>query len=521
MTSGSKQVKFPVADLLDATSAGRSLLTAANASAQRTLLGIDKLVPLSQVAAPTTAVTATAGSAGSISTSLRYFVSYVTADGETEPGLESSVVTASSQRINITDIPIGPSGVTARKLWRAGVVGQNQVRLELVTTISDNTTTIYTDNAATLGGVYRSCRNTTGGYITINGDAVAVIGNDLTSFGIGNGVDPIGPKNSFFGNSIAVGCTTGYWNCLFGDESGHSITEGFENAFYGNHTGRATTTGWYNSAFGVASFRSNTTGINNSVFGFGALADSTTGNSNTVLGTFAANKSATSNGFVAVGYNARRYLADGITDCLTGDNGVYIGNDCRASADGTANEIAIGLECIGSGSNTVTLGNTSITQTFLRGALQTAGDVWHKGAGSERFYFTPSGETYYRAAGATPHQWMNSAGDVRMALSTAGNLNVVGSFQAGSFAGALSLDGSVWHKGAGAERIYFEPSSMTFYRGYGGNPHQWMDGSGNVIMILNSGGRLDFTTLGLEGYQVTYGAADSGGTGYKVLRVPN
>ncbi len=216
-----------------------------------------------------------------------------------------------------------------------------------------------------------------------------------------------------------------------------------------------------------------------------------------------------------------RYLADGTTPCLTNDLGVYVGNDSRPSANGNTNEIAIGWEAIGNGSNTVTLGNTSITKTFLRGELNIAADTWHKGAASERFYFETSGATFYRGSGATPHQWMDNLGNVRMSLSSAGNLNVVGALSMGSITGALSLDGSVWHKGAGAERIYFEPSAMTFYRGYGGNPHQWMDGLGNVIMILNSAGRLDITTLGLGGTQVTYGAADSGGTGFKVLRIPN
>ncbi len=167
-------------------------LVAALAAKQDAIDPID----MTRIEAPTTAVTAAPGSAGAITNSFRYWVSFVTADGETEPGVESFVVTAASQRIEITDIPIGPAGVIARKLWRAGIVGQDQVRLELVATINNNTATTYTDNAATLGGVFCSRRNTTGGYISISGDPVAIFGPDLVSFGTGNGIDPIGPKNS-------------------------------------------------------------------------------------------------------------------------------------------------------------------------------------------------------------------------------------------------------------------------------------------------------------------------------------
>jgi len=78
-----------------------------------------------------------------------------------------------------------------------------------------------------------------------------------------------------------------------------------------------------------------------------SLLNNTTGNNNT-----------------ANGVNAGRYIADG-SPKTTGNNGVYLGYDTRASVDGTDNEIVIGASATGNGSNTVTLGNTSVTKTYM------------------------------------------------------------------------------------------------------------------------------------------------------------
>jgi hypothetical protein len=326
---------------------------------------------LEQIVAPTTRATATVGSAGNLTGTFRYYVSFVSADGETEPGIESFSVSPSSQRVDVTEIPLGPSGVTARKLWRATVVGQEQFNLKLVTTIADNTTTTYTDNTASLSTVC-SRRNSTGGYWSINGDPVAIIGSSLVSFGYGNGTDPIGIQNVQFGIECGKEMTLGYWNCLFGYLAGRDITTGYENSYFGFIAGRDTTTGWYNCAFGGQTLSANTSGKNNVAMGFSALASNTTGIDNTALGTFACNEHVDSEGVVAVGINAARFLANGTTAMTSSRLGVYIGYDAKGSADDLENEIVIGYNAIGNGSNTVTLGNTSIVNTYLRGTVNVA-----------------------------------------------------------------------------------------------------------------------------------------------------
>lgn len=79
----------------------------------------------------------------------RYLATFVTADGETQAGTASAIVTVADKTVNgkveLTSIPLGGSMVTARKLYRTTAGGSTYL---LLATISDNTTTTYTDNIA-------------------------------------------------------------------------------------------------------------------------------------------------------------------------------------------------------------------------------------------------------------------------------------------------------------------------------------------------------------------------------------
>ena len=79
----------------------------------------------------------------------RYAVTFVTADGETEYGTPSAVVTVADKtangKVSLTGISLGGSRVTARRLYRTAA-GANEHKL--LATLSDNTTTTYTDNIA-------------------------------------------------------------------------------------------------------------------------------------------------------------------------------------------------------------------------------------------------------------------------------------------------------------------------------------------------------------------------------------
>ena len=88
----------------------------------------------------------------------------------------------------------------------------------------------------------------------------------------------------------------------------------------------------------------------------------TTGRTNTIVGSSAGSTMTTTNSNTIVGNDAASSTS-GFS------NGCYFGNSVVATANAT-NEIVIGGTASGSGSNTVTLGNTSITNTYLKGTVQ-------------------------------------------------------------------------------------------------------------------------------------------------------
>jgi hypothetical protein len=99
--------------------------------------------------APGSALTAAVGAAGSVPAgTYSYKVTYLYYDFEESNGGTASgtVSPGVASQINLTSIPVGGYGVTARKIYRSNNSGLSYT---LVTTINDNTTTSFTDNVAT------------------------------------------------------------------------------------------------------------------------------------------------------------------------------------------------------------------------------------------------------------------------------------------------------------------------------------------------------------------------------------
>jgi hypothetical protein len=71
-------------------------------------------------------------------------------------------------------------------------------------------------------------------------------------------------------------------------------------------------------------------------------------------------------GNVAIGYYAGRFISDG-SPLTTAYYNILIGANSKTLANGSTNEIVIGNNTTGAGSNSVVLGNTAITKTILRG----------------------------------------------------------------------------------------------------------------------------------------------------------
>ncbi len=142
---------------------------------------------------------------------------------------------------------------------------------------------------------------------------------------------------------------------LFLGDGGQSLShttgsEGYYNTGIGIGALSAVTTGQQNTANGYYSLYSNTTGSYNTANGYRSLYANTTGSSNAATGVYAG-----------------RYIADGSTGNTTGSNSLFLGYNTKANADGESNQIVIGYNATGAGSNSVVLGNDSITKTLLKG----------------------------------------------------------------------------------------------------------------------------------------------------------
>jgi len=103
------------------------------------------------ITAPTALTAATSGTGSGIlldaPANYYYKVTFVNAHGETAAGTASAVLATIStdDQVDLTEIPVGGSGVTARKIYRTEGGGATY---KLLTTLSDNTTTTFTDNVA-------------------------------------------------------------------------------------------------------------------------------------------------------------------------------------------------------------------------------------------------------------------------------------------------------------------------------------------------------------------------------------
>jgi len=163
-------------------------------------------------------------------------------------------------------------------------------------------------------------------------------GNDIFNLNSGN-VNIITTLNTSK-DSIINGITIGRG----GGNSGQNI------AFGNNALAKNTSTGTFNCAIGAGALYNNLTGDNNTAIGVNSLYNSTLSHN------------------IGIGRNAGQFIEDGTANSTPGSS-IFIGYNTRSKTAGNTNQIVIGYNAIGNGSNTATLGNTSITGTYLNGSI--------------------------------------------------------------------------------------------------------------------------------------------------------
>ena len=143
------------------------------------------------------------------------------------------------------------------------------------------------------------------------------------------------------------------YNVGIGGNIGQGITTsaGYGNMLIGWNIGNALTNASHNIAMGYLTLNNTTTGGANIALGTTALNNNTVGSYNIALGPAAGNLASTG---VAVSSST---------------NSIFVGSDSRPLGEAQSNQIVIGYQALGLGSNSVTLGNDSITKTALKGTV--------------------------------------------------------------------------------------------------------------------------------------------------------
>ena len=261
------------------------------------------------------------------------------------------------------------------------------------TTLSNSV--MYEDNAGIVIGP--DALQDSNAVLTLTGN-INIKSNSPTSdgsmfIGIGSGRNTnggTGGQNTAIGLSTMKNLTDGSSNTALGYRALEFVTTGKNNVAIGYFAANANETGWQNIAIGHVAYgdavaASNNIALghnslrrcqqsNNVAIGFIALSGlETGGGNNTAIGINALSSGAAHNYATAVGYQA------GVTTGLYMNRvtSVYLGAFSRPlpNVDST-NEIVLGAETYGNGTNTATYGNTLIENHYFPGGnIITSGSV--------------------------------------------------------------------------------------------------------------------------------------------------
>ncbi len=202
-------------------------------------------------------------------------------------------------------------------------------------------------------------------------------GNSTTSIGTGALAKNNGDQNTAVGAAALSENTTGTDNTAIGQAA------------------LLNSNGTNNTAIGQNSLRSGTSFTNNTAIGQAALF-SIIGNNNTGIGRAVLENSVNGVDNTAIGYYAGRhfgttYLGPSTNIATDITRSVMIGSTTRSLNNISDNEIVIGHNAVGNGSNTIQLGNTDILKVNTSGAMNARKFVGKNGTTSTSItYSDPS-----------------------------------------------------------------------------------------------------------------------------------
>jgi hypothetical protein len=197
--------------------------------------------------------------------------------------------------------------------------------------------------------------------------------------------------------------------------------------------------GYYNTAVGHTSGLNITTGYRNTSVGYQSMWTTGEGAGNTAVGSDSLANNGDGNNNIAIGYSAAAYITGGVVPNITTDNGIYVGNLTRPSADNNTNEIAIGTGVTGKGSNTAVIGDSSVTDVWMSAD---GGAVVHGAVTDLKSATTiigissataPTVGQVLTASNGTTASWQDPTGALADALTIQGGMYTPGTPESGPF----------------------------------------------------------------------------------------
>ena len=282
--------------------------------------------------------------------------------------------------------------------------------------------------SASFGGVITTGSQTIAGTKTFSVDAV------VNGVNIGRGGGNIA-TNTRIGQNAGLSNTTGFYNSFIGYQSGYYNTQGDHNSFIGAYAGHYNTFGYDNSFIGAYAGHSNTTGYNNSAIGYLAGYANTSGNHNSFIGVDSGSRNTTGTYNLFIGYSAGNFISSSGNN-VTPSNSIFLGYDTRALNNNETNQIVIGHNGRGLGSNTTVLGNSSTVFGRFWGNLL-VGDSSNTG---EALQITGNAKITGTITNGTYTYTLPSANGI---LALTSNLSAYLPLTGGTLTGALTLNSGV------------------------------------------------------------------------------
>jgi trimeric autotransporter adhesin len=245
-------------------------------------------------------------------------------------------------------------------------------------------------------GLYSLLSDSTGKFNTAVGAGTLLVNTADENTATGAGAllsNTTGTENAALGTFSLFNNTSGSFNTATGSQVLFANTTGTENTANGTFALNANTEGSFNTAIGAFALADNTSGSENTAMGVNALFSNTAGG-NTGIGANALRANTTGFQNTAVGHSAlfdnivgtfntaigasalTLNTGDGNTACgnvalfnNTGSNNTAVGNGAGTNLTTGNNNIDIGyiVGGVAGESNTIRIGNSDITATFITG----------------------------------------------------------------------------------------------------------------------------------------------------------